>query len=102
MVDKSMVAGPEVSDAEVQSQIEVPMEVVVKEVTKEVVKEAMRDEPKRQESPVDLQAFNKLKQAKQLNKKQITQWYTEFERSNQRKPNNSEAMEQISGLLQER
>lgn len=96
MVDKSMVAGPEVSDAEVQSQFEVPKEVVVKEVTKEVVREVM------QESPVDLQAFNKLKQAKQLNKKQITQWYTEFERSNQRKPNNSEAIEQISGLLQDR
>ena len=97
-----MVAGPEVADAEVQSSIEVPKEVVVKEVTKEVVKEVARDEPKRQETPVDLQAFSRLKQTKQQNKKQITQWYTEFEKANQRKPNNSEAIEQISGLLQER
>ena len=46
--------------------------------------------------------YNQTKQLKQKNKDYISQWYSEFEKKNKKKPTDQEANKEIKSLLETR
>lgn len=57
---------------------------------------------KREETPVDLGTFIRVRDQKRQNKQLLQFWYSEFERKHMRKPTNNDAHDEVKGLMEGR
>ena len=90
----------DINDEEIQAQpsrndISIDDQISLRPATPPPVEEVKRPVT----PPVDMAMYQRVKDQKKENKNLITIWYSEFERRNQRKPTDDEALRDIKGFL---